>query len=112
MCLYCGCGAELTKVERIKEASRALRGTIAEDLVNDSATFDGANAQLLKFHGIYQQEDRDRRKEARPRGLDRHYQMMIRTRIPGGRVGPDGYLTCPAGVGALRDRLTAEAAAA
>ena len=92
MCLTCGCDAEPSKVERIKEASSALRGTIAEDLANDSPTFDGANAQLLKFHGVYQQEDRDKRKEARKRGLDRHYQMMVRTRIPGGRVSPDGYL--------------------
>ena len=92
MCLNCGCNAEPSKVERIKETSRGLRGTIAEDLANDSPTFDGANAHLLKFHGIYQQEDRDRRREARQRGLDRHYQMMVRTRIPGGRVSPDGYL--------------------
>jgi sulfite reductase (ferredoxin) len=92
MCLTCGCNAEPSKVERIKEASHALRGTIAEDLATDSPTFDGANAQLLKFHGVYQQEDRDKRKEARKRGLDRHYQMMVRTRIPGGRVDPAGYL--------------------
>ena len=44
MCLNCGCNAEPSKVERIKEASRALRGTIAEDLAIDSPTFDGANA--------------------------------------------------------------------
>src|SRR5215471_16629386 len=92
MCLTCGCDAEPSKVERIKEASGALRGTIAEDLANDSPTFEGTNAQLLKFHGVYQQEDRDKRKEARKRGLDRHYQMMVRTRIPGGRVSPDGYI--------------------
>jgi sulfite reductase (ferredoxin) len=92
MCLNCGCNAEPSKVERIKEASHALRGTIAEELANDSPTFDGASANVLKFHGVYQQEDRDRRKEARKRGLDRHYQMMIRTRIPGGRVSPEGYL--------------------
>jgi sulfite reductase (ferredoxin) len=92
MCLTCGCNAEPSKVERIKEASHALRGTIAEDLATDSPTFEGANAQLLKFHGVYQQEDRDKRKEARKRGLDRHYQMMVRTRIPGGRVDPAGYL--------------------
>src|SRR5262249_11273283 len=92
MCLNCGCNAEPSKVERVKEASHALRGTISEDLANDSPTFDGANAQLLKFHGVYQQEDRDRRKEARQRGLDRHSQMMVRTRIPGGRVDPAGYL--------------------
>ncbi|HSR26121.1 MAG TPA: NADPH-dependent assimilatory sulfite reductase hemoprotein subunit, partial [Candidatus Eisenbacteria bacterium] len=92
MCLTCGCDAVPSKVERVKEASHGLRGTIAEDLADDSATFDGANAQLLKFHGIYQQEDRDKRREARQRGLDRHYQMMVRTRIPGGRVSPEGYL--------------------
>jgi sulfite reductase (ferredoxin) len=92
MCLSCGCSAEPSKVERVKEASRALRGTIAADLARDTATFDEANAHLLKFHGIYQQEDRDKRKEARRRGLDRHYQMMVRTRIPGGRVSPEGYL--------------------
>ena len=92
MCLNCGCNAEPSKVELVKEASRALRGTITEDLANDSPTFAEANAQLLKFHGVYQQEDRDRRKEARKRGLDRHYQMMVRTRVPGGRVSPEGYL--------------------
>jgi len=92
MCLTCGCNTEPTKVERIKESSQALRGTIAEDLARDTPTFVEANAQLLKFHGVYQQDDRDRRKEARKRGLDRHWQMMIRTRIPGGRVSPEGYL--------------------
>ena len=92
MCLKCGCDAEPSKVERVKEASHALRGTIADDLAVDSPTFAGDNAQLLKFHGVYQQEDRDKRREARQRGLDRHYQMMVRTRIPGGRVSPEGYL--------------------
>jgi len=92
MCLSCGCEAEPSKIERFKEASRALRGTIAEDLAAGKATFDDANAQLLKFHGIYQQDDRDKRKEARRRGQDRHWQMMIRSRIPGGRVSPEGYL--------------------
>jgi sulfite reductase (ferredoxin) len=92
MCLTCGCEAEPTKVERIKEASRALRGSIAEDLTTDAPTFGESNVQVLKFHGVYQQEDRDRRREARQRGLDRHYQMMIRTRIPGGRVSSEGYL--------------------
>lgn len=42
MCLNCGCDAEPSKVERIEEASQALRGTIAEDLATDSPTFDGA----------------------------------------------------------------------
>ena len=92
MCLNCGCEAEPSKVELIKEASRALRGTIADDLAEDTPAFDEDNVQLLKFHGIYQQDDRDKRKEARRRGLDRHYQLMIRTRIPGGKVSPEGYI--------------------
>ena len=92
MCMSCGCGAELSKVETIKESSRALRGTVAEELKADGPAFDEANVHVLKFHGVYQQDDRDKRKEARKLGLDRHYQMMIRTRIPGGRVSPEGYL--------------------
>jgi len=92
MCLTCGCNGEPSKNEGIKEASRALRGTIAEELGQATPTFAEENVQVLKFHGVYQQDDRDRRKEARKRGLDRHWQMMIRTRIPGGRVSPEGYL--------------------
>ena len=92
MCLTCGCDKELSKNERIKAGSRQLRGTIAEELGQETPAFTEDAAQLLKFHGIYQQDDRDKRKEARKRGLDRHYQMMIRTRIPGGRVSAAGYL--------------------
>jgi sulfite reductase (ferredoxin) len=92
MCLTCGCGREPSKNERIKEDSRALRGTIAEELGQATPTFTDASVQVLKFHGVYQQDDRDRRKEARQRGLDRHWQMMVRTRVPGGRVSPEGYL--------------------
>jgi sulfite reductase (ferredoxin) len=92
MCLNCGCDRAPTKLEGVKAGSGGLRGTIAEELAQDTDTFSGDNANLLKFHGVYQQEDRDRRREARQKGLDRHYQMMIRTRIPGGRVSPDGYL--------------------
>jgi sulfite reductase (ferredoxin) len=82
----------LTKVERIKACSNHLRGAIAEELVQDAPAFGEESVQLLKFHGVYQQDDRDRRKEARARGLDKHHQMMIRTRIPGGLVTPEGYL--------------------
>ncbi len=84
----------LSKNERIKESSNHLRGAIAEELEQDSATFTEESAQLLKFHGVYQQEDRDARKRARAEGAagNRHHMMMIRTRIPGGRVTPEGYL--------------------
>ena len=85
-------GQAVSKVERIKAASNHLRGTIASELGAPEQPFTEDSAQLLKFHGVYQQDDRDRRKEARAKGLDKHWQMMIRTRIPGGLVSPEGYL--------------------
>ena len=78
--------------ESIKVASNHLRGLIKEELVEDTPAFSDDSEQLLKFHGIYQQDDRDRRKEARAKGLDKHHQLMIRTRIPGGIVSPDAYI--------------------
>ncbi|HVH62011.1 MAG TPA: NADPH-dependent assimilatory sulfite reductase hemoprotein subunit [Candidatus Dormibacteraeota bacterium] len=81
-----------SKNESIKAGSRHLRGQIADELVEDSLAFGEDSEQLLKFHGIYQQDDRDRRKEARAKGLDKHHQLMIRTRIPGGVVSADAYL--------------------
>jgi sulfite reductase (ferredoxin) len=81
-----------SKNESIKAKSNHLRGLIKEELVDDAPAFSDDSEQLLKFHGIYQQDDRDRRKEARARGLDKHHQLMIRTRIPGGVVSADAYL--------------------
>ncbi len=78
--------------ESIKAASNHLRGLIKEELVEDTPAFGDDSEQLLKFHGIYQQDDRDRRKEARAKGLDKHHQLMIRTRIPGGVVSPEAYI--------------------
>ena len=81
-----------SKNESIKAHSNHLRGRIKEELVDETPAFGDDSEQLLKFHGIYQQDDRDRRKEARARGLDKHHQLMIRTRIPGGVVSADAYL--------------------
>ena len=95
MCQTCGCKQPPTsqsKNESIKAGSNHLRGRIRDELETDAATFTEESEQLLKFHGIYQQDDRDRRKEARAKGLDKHHQLMIRTRIPGGVVSPDAYL--------------------
>ena len=58
-------GAE-SKVEAAKRKGHFLRGTIAETLASDATHFDHDDLQLLKFHGSYQQDDRDRRKA--PRG--------------------------------------------
>jgi sulfite reductase (ferredoxin) len=94
MCTTCGCGGavELTAVEAVKAASNQLRGTIAAELSEDTARFTEDSGHILKFHGVYQQDDRDRRKDARRLGLDKHHMMMIRTRIPGGVVSADAYL--------------------
>ncbi len=82
-----------SQVEIIKERSRFLRGTIAEGL-RDSST--GALAeddtQLTKFHGIYQQDDRDLRPERARKKLEKAFSFMARLRIPGGVVTPAQWL--------------------
>jgi sulfite reductase (ferredoxin) len=82
----------MSRVEQVKGASNALRGGIAQELANTEPVFGEDAVQILKFHGVYQQDDRDRRKEARALGLDKHHMMMIRTRIPGGIVAAESYL--------------------
>jgi sulfite reductase (ferredoxin) len=86
--------AKRSKVELIKEASRQLRGTLAEELREDKPNFNDDSEQLLKPHGIYQQDDRDLRKaknaDGTPRG--KAWMCMIRTRIPGGRVTAQQFL--------------------
>src|SRR5437763_320268 len=81
-----------SSTEVIKENSRALRGTIRDELAGDSNHFSEQNKQLLKFHGTYQQEDRDARKTRRGEGLGKHYMFMVRCKVPGGRVTADQYL--------------------
>ena len=56
-----------SKNESIKAASNHLRGLIKEELVEDAPAFGDDSEQLLKFHGIYQQDDRDRRRRQGPR---------------------------------------------
>lgn len=81
---------KLSPVEQIKIDSRFLRGTIQQDLANDSDQFDKDNSQLLKFHGTYQQDDRDSRGKSADGGKSaKAFSMMTRTRIPGGRMTSD-----------------------
>ena len=81
---------KLSAVEQIKVDSRFLRGTLQEDLCNDSDQFEKDNTQLLKFHGTYQQDDRDSRGKSADGGkAGKAYSMMTRTRIPGGRMTAD-----------------------
>ncbi|WP_339733098.1 NADPH-dependent assimilatory sulfite reductase hemoprotein subunit [uncultured Gimesia sp.] len=87
-------GPKLSKLELLKEGSRQLRGTIAEELLNDSDEFTGDSTQLLKHHGTYQQDDRDLRKAKNPDGTrkGKAYSCMIRTRVPGGKATAEQFL--------------------
>ena len=84
---------KLTAVEIIKANSNFLRGTILESL-QDSASSALAedDTQLSKFHGFYQQDDRDIREERRRQLLEPDYQFMIRAREPGGVCTPEQWL--------------------
>ena len=85
--------AKLAKNETIKVNSNFLRGTIAGGLLDDSTGALAADdTQLTKFHGIYQQDDRDLRGERRMAKQERAYQFMTRIRIPGGVCTPQQWL--------------------
>lgn len=73
-----------SKVEIAKENSNGLRGTILEELDSNSDHFSTENTHILKFHGIYQQDDRDLRQELKKEGKDKKYIFMVRTKNPGG----------------------------
>ena len=81
-----------TKIELEKEESRLLRGSIAEDLQSSSTSFNLSNLHLLKFHGLYQQDDRDLRPQLLREKKEKAFSFMIRTKIPGGRLKPNQYL--------------------
>jgi sulfite reductase (ferredoxin) len=82
----------ISKAEAIKQQSRQLRGTLAQDLADTATPFDKVGYSLLKFHGIYQGYDRDSATERKQRGDDKIWQLMVRVRIPGGRLTADQYL--------------------
>src|SRR5581483_7688033 len=83
----------LSSTERIKQKSDGLRGTLRESL-QDELT--GAIAEddqaLVKFHGMYLQDDRDRREERAEKRLERLYSFMIRLRVPGGFFTPAQWI--------------------
>jgi sulfite reductase (ferredoxin) len=83
---------KLSPVEGIKEGSRQLRGTIALELIRDTDHFSETDKQLLKFHGTYQQEDRDARKARKKEGVGKHHMFMVRCKIPGGHLTAAQYL--------------------
>lgn len=83
---------KLSAVEGIKIESRYLRGTLAEELGQEIDHFDKDSIQLLKFHGSYQQDDRDSRGKGREAGSGKSYSMMLRSRIPGGLMTSDQFI--------------------
>ncbi len=87
----------LSPAETLKSSSNLLRGSIAEELLNDSDSFTKPSAGLLKFHGVYQQDDRDLRKTS----PTKVYSSMVRVGVPGGRLTAAQYLEL--------DRLASEA---
>jgi len=83
----------LSGIEKIKQASDGLRGEITKSLKDEitGAIREGDQA-LIKFHGMYQQDDRDRREERAEKKLDRLYTFMIRLRLPGGFLTADQWI--------------------
>ncbi|ACZ78148.1 sulfite reductase (NADPH) hemoprotein, beta-component [Dickeya parazeae Ech586] len=83
----------LADAERMKQESNYLRGTITQDL-NDGLTggFNGDNFLLIRFHGMYQQDDRDIRAERAEQKLEPRHAMMLRCRLPGGVMTPQQWL--------------------
>lgn len=79
--------------ERLKRESKNLRGTIEQDL-QDRITggFTADNFQLIRFHGMYQQDDRDIRNERTKQKLEPLHNVMLRARMPGGIITPKQWL--------------------
>jgi sulfite reductase (ferredoxin) len=90
-------------VEGVKTASGHLRGTLAAELASDSAEFSGDATTLLKFHGSYQQDDRDQRRALAAKRLPLAYSCMVRTSLPGGMLTPDQWLAADDLAGAVAD---------
>lgn len=84
---------KLADSERMKQDSNYLRGTIKDDLKNGlTGGFEGDNFLLIRFHGMYQQDDRDIRAERAEQKLEPRHAMMLRCRLPGGIITPKQWL--------------------
>jgi len=83
----------LSPIEKIKTASKGLRGSLQESLQDaHTGAIREQDEALIKFHGMYQQDDRDRRDERAAKKLERLYSFMIRLRIPGGLITPQQWI--------------------
>ena len=92
-----GVSAGPTKFEQLKAASGHLREPLMTELGNALPNFSENAVQILKFHGSYQQDNRDNRQK----GREKDWQMMLRLRNPGGRIPSSLYLA----IDELADRL-------
>ena len=85
--------ATLSANEKLKADSNLLRGTLKQSLADaHTGSLREDDQVLLKFHGSYQQDDRDLREERRQQKLEPDYSFMIRTRLPGGVATPQQWL--------------------
>ncbi len=83
----------VSPIEKIKTESDGLRGTIMQSLKDEvTGAIREDDQALIKFHGMYQQDDRDRREERAEKKLDRLYSFMIRLRLPGGFLLPEQWI--------------------
>ncbi|MGI8636962.1 MAG: sulfite reductase subunit beta, partial [Segetibacter sp.] len=83
----------LSSTERMKMASDSLRGTFVESLANEiTGSINEDDIALVRFHGMYVQDDRDRRDERAAKKLERLYSFMIRLRLTGGVISPEQYI--------------------
>ncbi len=86
----------LPRSEAVKSARQYLREPLATEIHQPTSHFSEPAVQILKFHGSYQQDDRDKRQELRQQGLERDFSLMLRTRQPGGHVPALLYRTLDA----------------
>ena len=84
---------KLSAIEKIKTASDGLRGSINQSLKDEiTGAIREDDKAVIKFHGMYEQDDRDRREERAAKKLDRLYTFMIRLRLPGGFISPEKWI--------------------
>jgi sulfite reductase (NADPH) hemoprotein beta-component len=84
---------KLSPIEKIKTTSDGLRGTLQESLQDEvTGAIREDDQALIKFHGMYQQDDRDRREERTEKKLEWLYSYMIRLRLPGGLMKADQWV--------------------
>jgi sulfite reductase (ferredoxin) len=83
---------KLSAVELLKSESHGLRGRLAEELAEGGIQVSEDAYNLLKFHGSYEQFDRDTATERKQHGIEKEYQFMLRVRMPGGRLTAAQYL--------------------